>query len=204
MSSQPSVLDNFTDDEIIHIKAVKERLEYFSALSDFRLTHLKVFGSDSDRHPYFISGGVFASLLQNEKPKDIDLWFYRKETEEIMVKLYTEDESFKNYVKTVEEKYRDKIPNKDGLCITENAITLKNGLQLITKNFGTPAMVRSTFDYVHCMPFWDSNTQKLYISPEQYDCCVKKKLKVNYPAAVSPHRKAKFILRGYTDDETNT
>jgi hypothetical protein len=101
-----------------------------------------------------------------------------------------------NNVAEFDEKYR--FATVDGKMITENAITLKNGLQLITKHYGQPDQIRATFDFVHCKPYWDSLTTNLYISREQYDLNVNKKLKCNGENFAEQWRIEKYKERGFT------
>ena len=151
-----------------------------------------------------MSGGCIASLLQGEDPKDFDIWFTSKLVADPIINLYTNDGSYKNDVKDVDPKYRDSV-GIDGKLITENAITLKDDLQLITKNYGTPDEIRKSFDFVHCMPYYIPSEDKLYISREQYDCCVNRILRVNNKDSVIMSREMKFYERNYRygDDETS-
>lgn len=140
----------------------------------------------------FLSGGAIASLLQAQEPKDWDVYFKTQSTQNVVLdhfKIEQEDE-----IADYDEKYRDFGGNK---IVTENATTLKNGIQLITKHNGQPQDIRSTFDFVHCMPYYELSSDTLYISREQYDLCVGKILKINNPKAVTRWRQSKFEERGY-------
>jgi hypothetical protein len=88
------------------------------------------------------------------------------------------------------------ITNVDGKLVTANAITFKNGLQVIIKADKTH---RDTFDFVHCMPYFDMKTQQLFISRLQYDAIKNKQLIENpkFPQ-FSQHRTDKFLKRGWT------
>ena len=146
---------------------------------------------------FFLSGGAIASLLQGENPKDYDL--YCKEDNLVKSILdYFKNGAGKELVADVSEKYMEFI-GQDGKMITANAITLKNGLQFILKMHGDPESVRSNFDFVHCKPYLDLDSKKLYISKEQYDACKQKKLIINNPKTVTSHRRFKFIERGYKE-----
>jgi hypothetical protein len=158
---------------------------------------LEIFGPyDKRLDNWFVSGGCIASLLRGETPNDYDIYFATEETMNHMVTLITGSPDLFQHIKDVDEKYRD-VMGKDGKCITENAITMKNGLQFITKHYGRDDDIRSTFDFVHCMPvymFWD---KRLRISEEQYICCVEKILKINNKEMVTDKRTAKFQALGY-------
>lgn len=185
----------FNEEETGKILYVKEKLKW--ELDEFNLTIGKL--GKQYLGSYFVSGGCIASLLQGEIPKDYDIYFFSKEWADRVVNLYTNDPAYMNDVAVYEEKYRDVLVNKNvgDMVITENAVTLKNGIQLITKHYGTPGEIRETFDFVHCMPYYNSLQNKFYISREQYDCCVNKILKINNTANLTSWREEKFKSRGY-------
>ena len=143
----------------------------------------------------FLSGGCIASLIQGDKPKDWDVYFYDQKTQLAVIDMFVAD--YKDEIEIIDEKYRQ-VTSQEQLCITENATTLKNNMQLITKHTGAPDVVRATFDFVHCKPYYDFGTDVLYISKEQYDLCKNKLLKINNMKAQTTWRKSKFEQRGYT------
>ena len=177
-------------------KILKAKQTIKHQLFDFNVTIAKIGRSMNDG--YFVSGGCIGSLIRGEIPKDYDIYFCDESFAKPIISLYTEDPSYQNEVAVVEEKYRDAITNVNGMCITENAVTLKNGLQLITKHYGEPEVIRDTFDFVHCKPYYFPKTDKLYISEEQYDLNIDKKLKVNNTYNLTTHREFKFKERGWT------
>lgn len=190
----------FTSDEKNLILATKLKIK--EKLENFSLTYGKVRKTPE----YYISGGCIASYLQGDEPNDYDIYFYSAESAKEIVRLYTSDPAYMNEVATYLERYRDSVVETNVSdsetskhVITENAITLKNGLQLITKHYGTPDDIRNTFDYVHCLPYYDAMTDRFIISREQFDCCINKKLKINNPQSVTHKRLGKFISRGYTE-----
>lgn len=186
-------VSEFLPSEIVNIQRAKQVL--MTRLVEFNITLAKL-GSEY-RNGYFVSGGCFASFLQQEEPKDIDIWFTHEDVAQRVIELYTNDPSYMNEVAVWDEKYRSAVKHPNGMMITENAVTLKNGIQLITKYYDTPKVVRSTFDYKHCMPYYDSRDDKLYISREQYNCCVNKSLVINNSSRLTTWRESKFKLRGY-------
>ena len=106
-----------------------------------------------------ITGGAIASVYHNQKINDID--------------LYAKDNviSIKDYIITqmpnhIKQYTSYDILQKNVPAITNNAVTLANDLQFIY--IDKAEKCRSEFDFIHCMPWFDILTQKLYISPEQY------------------------------------
>ena len=145
----------------------------------------------------FLSGGAIASLIQGLIPMDWDVYFTNPLTQKVVIDLFTTDYLLSDDIAVVDEKYRE-MTKGDGKCITENAMTLKNDIQLITKHNGTPDEIRKTFDFVHCKPYYHFGQDQLFISKEQYDLCYNKKLKVNNQKNVTTWRQSKFEQRGYT------
>jgi hypothetical protein len=184
--------DKFDQHEIGRILRVKDAIRH--KLHDFNLTIHKL--GPRLTTDFFVSGGCTASILQGETPKDFDVYFRTRDLCDQVVKLYQMD-SYKNEVAVYDEKYRDVPNHPSGLLITENAMTLKNGIQVIFKHYGDPASVRTTFDFKHCLPYYDSKNDKMYISREQYDCCVNKILVANEGRMPSAGRIDKFMKRGY-------
>jgi hypothetical protein len=89
------------------------------------------------------------------------------------------------------------ITKVGGKLVTANAITFKNGLQVITR---TGKEHRETFDFVHTMPYFDMAKQQLFISRQQYDSIKNKKLIVNpkHLVLVNQWRADKFMGRGWS------
>ena len=185
--------NDFLKEESENIFRTKQML--LARLLEFDLTVDKLFGKGMCH--YFVSGGCFASYLQGNLPKDIDIYFTDEVYAKPVVNLYTNDSAYTNQVAVWDEKYREVRGTAGDMCITENAVTLKNRLQLITKHYGQPKDIRATFDFVHCMPYYDSRDGKLYISREQYNCCVNKCLMVNNRINLTYWREEKFKKRGY-------
>lgn len=183
----------FTEDERLFILAVKEKLK--DSIMDVYLTAKKVASDDA----FFVSGGCIGSLLRGEKVNDYDVYFVTEGKARNLLRLYHEDPSYMNQVETYNEKYRDVPGHPQGKLITENATTLKNGIQLITKHYGFPDSIRKTFDFVHCKPYYVPSEDKLYISREQFDLNMFKKLKINNVECFSTekNRSVKFLERGW-------
>lgn len=96
------------------------------------------------RDHVFVSGGAICSLINGEQPNDYDVYCKNELTAKSFSKFFSVQHN-QHSVADVNEKYRD-FEGTNGKVITENAVTLKSGLQIITGNYGTPKDVRSTFD----------------------------------------------------------
>ena len=151
----------------------------------------------------FVSGGAIASILQKEKPKDIDIYFNQ---EPVAINLINWIKSNRpEFIDTVDKKYSGTV-GVDGKLITTNATTLLlsntilNGnvkIQLITRHYGSVEDITSSFDFIHCCTSFKFDDNKLYISPKQYDCIVNKRLLINNHNSLTDKRIRKFTDRGY-------
>ena len=190
------MIEDFSPLEVLSILDVKSKLKvYLSQHLDLTIEKVKTNPATAPR--YYVSGGCIGSLLRGEEPNDYDVYFYEKEYADSILRLFKDDPSFQNEVAQIDEKYREVSNLPDGRMITENAITLKNKIQLITKHYGEPAVIRATFDFIHCMPYYDRFTDKLNISKEQYDLNMQKKMKLN-KGVYQTYRQEKFLIRGWS------
>ena len=142
---------------------------------------------------FWVSGGCIASILQDEMINDIDVYFRDDGIGRAVKEYYIN--SYPDEIMDINTKYQE--IEVDGKLVTTNAVTLKNGIQIITKHYGAPDEVRKTFDFVHCLPYYDSLTDNLFISEEQYRLCKNKLLKINNTKTTTAGRTTKFTERGY-------
>jgi len=169
----------------------------FSAKASIRskISYLKKLIPATHYDDMFLTGGAIASLIQGGTPKDWDVYFQNVLSQDVVKKIFIDIHP--DEIAVIDEKYRQ-VTSSDNLCITENAITLKNDIQFITKHTGTPEQIRETFDFVHCKPYYHFGHDQLFISREQYDLCFNKKLKINNMKSLTTWRQSKFEQRGYT------
>jgi hypothetical protein len=179
----------FTDVEMSKVTTVKSTIRN-------KMEYLKKIIPAIHYDDMFLSGGAIASLIQGQEPKDWDVYFNNQLSQHIVTGIFNTNE-YSDEVAVIDEKYRQ-VTSSNDKCITENAMTLKNGIQLITKHNGMPDQIRDTFDFVHCKPYYHFGHDLLFISKEQYDLCFNKKLKINNMKSLTTWRQSKFEQRGYT------
>ena len=185
------LIATFTDNERQEIESVKDTVQkkLRNLLSDLPV----------ETYPYFkqciLTGGCFASLFLDEEVHDWDVYLRDSVTISQFESFVMSDTPTLNEVADVTSGYMT-ITNVDGKLVTANAITFKNGLQVIIKADKTH---RETFDFLHCMPYFDMATQQLFISRRQYDAIKDKKLVKNprHALALDEQRVEKFISRGW-------
>jgi hypothetical protein len=140
-----------------------------------------------------LSGGVSASLFHNEMPNDWDVYLKTKEDVAEFNKLI--NGGLIDYVEDVNPKYMVTDTMVDGKVITARATTLKQSVQVITME---TIEHRKRFDFLHCMPWYDIENDKFYISENQYRAIKQKRLVINPEAKeVATYRIQKFENRGW-------
>lgn len=178
----------FTAEQTSRILEAKQRIK--ERIEKFRTTPYYQLELPWDK--LFLSGGAICSLIRGEEPKDWD-WYFKDV--DAMNKFQQHLKNCELFIKDIDDKYGQFGTN--GKMITANAITMDDGNSFITMIAAEPKVLKSTFDYVHCTPHYESG--RLYISKKQYNACVQKKLIVNNVDMVKEYRRQKFLNRGWTE-----
>jgi hypothetical protein len=175
-------------------KALKKRIEWHL---DILYNQLRPGLVDAIKCRCILSGSSISSMYHAEEVKDYDLWmadFGSNNTD-----LFYMNTLIQNTYDDLIAEYSDEYSGmkKTHKVITQNAITLKNKMQFITLSEYKDA--RITFDFIHCMPYYDLSSEKFFISEQQMDAIANKKL-VKNPGATPPvqWRIEKFHKRGWT------
>lgn len=90
------------------------------------------------------------------------------------------------------EKYRP-------VFMSENAITLSDSVQLITRFYGEPDKIHDNYDFVHATCYWDHKNENLVLSADAMESLLSRTLIYRgslYPIA-SIFRMKKFVERGW-------
>lgn len=144
-----------------------------------------------------LTGGAISSLYHAHPVNDWDLYLSDDSAIDSFKRYITADKHFQKQVKDINPKYMVDT-EVEGKMVTSNAVTMHNNVQVITM---ASKQFRETFDYIHCMPWYDIKNDKLHISPQQYNAIKTKKLIIN-PKAKNPptaYRKQKYIERGWRE-----
>lgn len=91
-----------------------------------------------------------------------------------------------------------KVPYQ-AVFLTDNAITLSGGIQLVIRFYGTPEDIHENFDFVHCTNYWTSHDSKLTLKSDAIESILAKELRYIgslYPVC-SFIRIRKFLKRGW-------
>ena len=100
--------------------------------------------------------------------------------------------------KLVEEKPKDRKKYQP-VFITNNAITLSDGIQLVLRFYGEPEDIHKNYDFVHTTSYWTARENELVMPARALEAIINKELFYvgsKYPLC-SIIRSRKFIQRGW-------
>lgn len=180
----------------------------------------------------YYAGGCINSAIQRQPAKDFDLFFNHPDTARTFIKrvfgIYPgfkakdggyltvkEDKEVEGLwlgslnLETPLEKVNEYFAQNTTIAVryvTDNAITLRSGQQLIFRFIGPPSVVFETFDYDHCKVYWCREPTGPYpgsvvFTPEASLAIAKRQLvytKKSRFALSALVRMNKFVRRGYT------
>ena len=181
--------DLFTTEELAEIHSVKEKIEQFIRSVKLPVALIKPMKNS------IVTGGASASLFHGSTPKDWDFYLTNQTSIDEINNLIKEKKVLEA-IEDINPKYGvDTIV--EGKLVTPRAITFKNGIQIITMS---RADARFTFDFVHCMPYYDIETRIYHISRRQF-ISIKTKTLMHNSKSPQPavYRRQKFINRGWRD-----
>lgn len=142
-----------------------------------------------------LSGSSISSIYHNEPVKDYDFWMKPGPFSAADAIRKNITEGYSDAILCISDKYSHE--NNSTPCVTANAITFKNKFQLIT--LGDYHSERKNFDFLHCTPYYDLDTDKFYISERQFDAIKRKKLiRHSETREIKQYRIEKFKERGFT------
>lgn len=90
-------------------------------------------------------------------------------------------------------------PRYSPAFLSTNAISLRGKMQLILRFYGEPDEIHQSYDFIHCMNYWESGQSKLTLRPEALEALLSRTLVYagsQYPLC-SIIRTRKFIKRGW-------
>lgn len=146
-----------------------------------------------------IAGGFFASCMNGEEYKDIDVFILNKN---VSVYAHLTDNP------AIDDKWL--IRDKDAGTYLQNprifgtATNIANKVQYILTDYTSREELINDFDYMHCKVSYVPKEGKLYISRGTYQA-IRNKLLIDVPhKAQKPWRAEKFIKAGWTPSHVHT
>jgi hypothetical protein len=112
------------------------------------------------------------------------------------------ENTFSNRIKKPVESSDDKKSKRedlDPIYLSDNAITLMGGVQLIIRFYGSPDTIHNNYDFIHCTNYWTPG-EGLVLKADALEATLAKQLVYSgskYPLC-SIIRTRKFIRRGWS------
>jgi hypothetical protein len=173
------------------IKLAKERMlnDFYSRLNEFPLELRAILIKG------FVTGGMSASIFHGESPNDYDVYLKDEKTIADFLDAIKKSENNEHVAEYSSDKYGFEIEEGQKI-IKNNAVTLKNKIQVIT--LSRFEVSRKKFDFVHCMPWLDIQLGTYHISKQQYNAIISKTL-IRNPTGSEPlkWRIHKYQQRGW-------
>jgi len=164
-----------------------------------------------------VTGGSIASMLMGDPVNDFDIYLDNKDVLAGLVLFYIdgiddedvaiepnddEPERLRIFVRSVGARKYEKPDEEEAyslIYVTENAVTLSDSIQVITRFIGDPEKIHENYDFIHATNYWTYKdglvlneralasllTKELHYSGSKYPLC-------------SIIRTRKFIRRGFT------
>lgn len=104
-----------------------------------------------------------------------------------------------DYVEQPEPETKTPMDKYRPIYLSCNAITLSDGIQIVTRFNGSAYNIHKNYDFDHCKCYWESDTGTLVLPPSSLECILTKQLIYTgskYPLC-SIIRTRKFLERGW-------
>lgn len=182
-------------------------LNWINSIEDDKL-------QDSLKNNVLVTGGCFVSLINNEEPNDFDVYIEDKNVLEQLCEYYIKKFELKDiyidkdlsvgrvYIYIPSEGFVKQKPSNEKyqlICMSSNAITLTNKIQIVSRFYGDPNEIHKNYDFDHTKAYYRMKTNELSIPSRVYECIINKTLHYSgslYPVC-SVMRTKKFIERGW-------
>lgn len=166
----------------------------------------------------FITGGAIPSLLLNEEVNDYDYYFSTHEAAFKVAEYFVQQYNRlydKNFIVEDGDDHPSIIIPSQGIAkpsnlkdaapytpifLSENAITLASGIQLVFRFHGNPAFIHQNYDFAHTICYFLPAQKEMVLQPAALESILTKELIYTgspYPLA-SIIRAKKFIKRGWS------
>ena len=105
----------------------------------------------------------------------------------------------KDFVDPIKEELANAQKIYSPSFLSSNAVSLRGQVQLILRFYGDPEEIHSSYDFSHCMNYWESGQSKLTLNADSLEALLSRTLVYRgsqYPLC-SIIRTQKFIKRGW-------
>lgn len=121
------------------------------------------------------------------------------EAGEYVVEAFDPLPSVKDIADAAKDEMSAECPQYSAAFLSSNAISLRGKVQLILRFYGSPDEIHESYDFVHCMNYYESGLSALTLRPEALEALLSRTLVYKgsqYPLC-SVIRSRKFIERGW-------
>lgn len=188
---EPNDIDIYFNDKEVALKVCWFYIRKMLEVGELKeTTHVHKIGAEKTEdgvHVTIRSQGVAGAEIQSEEYR----YFEQYPNDYV-------DHFFKEYRKKIRKAQLEDKKSYHVSFITSNAITLNNGLQIITRFVGEPDVIHSYFDYIHATNYWTWEQGVVY-NDRALQATLEKRLYYfgsKFPVA-SIFRLKKFIERGW-------
>jgi hypothetical protein len=139
-----------------------------------------------------VAGGCFASMINDEAPKDYDVFVLNMNTQ---VYKHLTDVSRNNDQWVL--RGTDAGQYLQNPHIFGTALNKRTKVQYILTDYTSRRELLDSFDYKHCTVSYVPKENNLYITPDAYDAIRRRELRVNGNNKPKFFREEKFVKRGW-------
>jgi hypothetical protein len=148
-----------------------------------------------------IAGGCFASLINNEEFRDIDVFMLEDDANHYIANKIIDMHRTYSF-RTETEAIIGNDEYMDNEKIEQTIYFPTSKIQLITTKYKTREELIEHFDFKHCCISYDYSANKLFLSREAFDLCKSKTLVPNTNKKPASWRYEKFWKRGWKSEIT--
>lgn len=142
-----------------------------------------------------------AGVASSEQTDDYQYFESRADHEagEYVSEAFDPLSDVKDIVDQVKDEMAEEYDMYAPAFLSSNAVSLRGKVQLILRFYGEPEEIHQSYDFSHCMNYWESGTNKLTLKQSALEALLSKTLVYHgsqYPLC-SVIRARKFIERGW-------
>ena len=190
----------FSVEETRHINSIKieiqEIIDKTNAFHQKTVSQLSYSPKSNWMSECVIAGGCFASMLNDDAVKDIDIFILNNQKWIYDILKMPDGQAISSFrpdlIIQKEEGYHDNAH------ILGTALNTDTNVQYILTDHKSRKDLIDDFDFEHCKVSYYLEDEKLYISKKTYDCIRNKQLVPSQHRPPTLWRLKKFIHRGWT------
>lgn len=142
-----------------------------------------------------------AGVASDEQESDYEYFESRPDHDagEYVGEAFDPLSSVKDIADGAKDAMSEGVSDYSAAFLSSNAVSLRGKVQLVLRFYGDPDEIHSSYDFAHCMNYWESGTSNLVLRKEALEALLSRTLVYRgslYPLC-SVIRSRKFIERGW-------